>query len=65
MSKSEGILREAAKKRPAIKEKRFFFKLPFKNKNYFTLDKLSKYGHITLKFVGMYFYLVVTISSEK
>ena len=25
MSKSEGILREAAKKRPAIKEKRFFF----------------------------------------
>ena len=33
--------------------------LPFKNKNYFTLDNLSKYGHITLKFVGRYFYLVV------
>ena len=31
--------------------------LPFKNKNYFTLDNLSKYGHITLKFVGRYFYL--------
>jgi hypothetical protein len=37
--------------------------LPFKNKNYFTLDNLSKYGHITLKFVGRYFYLVVTIFS--
>ena len=33
--------------------------LPFKNKNYFTLDNLSKYGHITLKFVGRYFYLDV------
>jgi len=37
----------------ANKEKRTFFKtfffilLPFKNKNYFTLDNLSKYGHIT------------------
>jgi hypothetical protein len=42
-----------------------FFKilLPFKNWNYFTLDNLSKYGHITLKFVGMYFYSVVTIFS--
>ena len=29
--------------------------LPFKNKNYFTLDNLSKYGHITLKFVCRYF----------
>ena len=35
-------------KGPAIKEKIFFFTmlLPFKNKNYFTLDNLSKYGHI-------------------
>ena len=33
--------------------------------NYFTLDNLSKYGHITLKFVGRYFYLVVTIFSKK
>ena len=55
----------------AIKEKRTFFEtfffilLPFKNKNYFTLDNLSKYGHITLKFVGRYFYLVVTIFSKK
>ena len=29
----------------------FFILLPYKNKNYFTLDNLSKYGHITLKFV--------------
>ena len=51
----------------ATKEKRtfFFILLPFKNKNYFTLDNLSKYGHITLKFVGRYFYLVVTIFSKK
>ena len=51
----------------AIKEKITFLKLfflillPFKNINYFTLDNLSKYGHITLKFVGRYFYLLVTI----
>ena len=40
-------------KGPAIKERKKkeknwnFFKilLPFKNKNYFTLDNLSKYGH--------------------
>ena len=32
--------------------------MPFKNENYFTLDKLSKYRHITLKFVGKYIYLV-------
>ena len=32
--------------------KLFFILLQFKNKNYFTLDNLSKYGHITLKFVG-------------
>ena len=43
----------------------FFILLPFKNKNYFTFDNLSKYGHITLKFVGRYFYLVVTIFSKK
>ena len=41
---------------PAIKEKKTFFTyflilLPFKDKNYFTFDNLSKYGHITLKFV--------------
>ena len=35
--------------------------LPFKNKNYFTLDNLSKYRHITLKFVGRYFYWAVKI----
>ena len=71
-------LRLAAKKKRgggkgrATKEKStifktFFFILlpPFKNKNYFTLDNLSKYGHITLKFVGRYFYLVVTIFSKK
>jgi len=39
--------------------------LPFENKNYFTLDNLSKYGHITLKFVGRYFYLDVTKFSKK
>jgi len=45
---------------PAIKEKNNFFKiyflilLPFKSKNYFTLNNLSKYGHIALKFVGRY-----------
>ena len=38
--------------------------LPFKNKNSFTLVNLSKYGHITLKFVDRYFYLVVTIFSK-
>ena len=42
----------------------FFILLPFKNKNYFTLDNLSKYGCIMLKFVGRYFYLVVTIFSK-
>ena len=53
----------------AINEKRTFFEtfvlLPFKNKNYFTLDNLSKYGNITLKFVCRYFYLLVTIFSKK
>ena len=44
--------------------KLFFCLLPFENKNYFTLDNLSKYGHITLKFVGRYFYLVVKIFSK-
>ena len=53
----------------AIKEKRtfldlFFILLPFKDKNYFTLDNLSKYGHITLKFVGRYFIWVVAIFSK-
>ena len=46
--------------------KRFFLiLLPFKNKNYFTLDNLSKYGYFTIKSVGRYFYLVVTIFSKK
>ena len=57
-----GPLRErGGGKGRAIKEKKtfFFIVLSFKNKNYFTLDNLSKYGHITLKFVGRYFYLVV------
>ena len=35
-----------------------------KNKNYFTLGNLSKYGHITLKFVGRYFILVVTMGGK-
>ena len=45
----------------AIKEKITFFEtfffilLPFRNKSYFTLNNLSKYGHITLNFVGKYF----------
>ena len=60
-----------ATKNRATKEKRtfflnfFFILLPFKDKNYFTLDNFSKYGHITLKFVGRHFYLVVTIFSKK
>ena len=64
-------LRGGGGKGRAIKEKRtcfetlFFILLPFKNKNYFTLDNLSNYGLITLKFVGRYFYLVVTIFSKK
>ena len=43
----------------AIKKKNIYFLiifilLPFKNNKNFTLDKLSTYGHITLKFVGRY-----------
>ena len=55
----------------AIKEKITFLKLffynllPFINKTYFTLDNISKYGHITLKFVGRYFIWVVTIFFKK
>ena len=41
-----------------------FFLLPFKYWNHFTLDNLLKYGHITLKFIGRYFYWVVTIFSK-
>ena len=39
-----------------IRKKIFFWNilLPFKNEKYFTLDTLSKNGHITLKFVGRY-----------
>ena len=64
-----GPLRGGVKAGPLRKKelffKPFFILLPFKNKNYFTLDNLSKYGHITLTFVGRYFYLVVTIFSKK
>ena len=54
----------------AIKKKRTFyifcfFLLPFKNTNYLTLGNLSIYGRIMLKFVGRYFYLIVTIFSKK
>ena len=49
-------LRGGGGKGRAIKEKitfwNFLFYFVFKNKNYFTLDNLSKYGHIMLKFVG-------------
>ena len=53
---SSGYLGKPQKGR-AIKEKTFFMffffiLLPFKNENYFTFDNLSKYGLITLKFVG-------------
>ena len=50
---------------PLRKKELCFSLLPFKNKDYFTLDDLSKYGNITLKFVGRYFYLLVTIFSKK
>ena len=43
----------------------FFILLPLKNKHHFTLDNISKYGNITLKFAGRYFYLLVTIFSKK
>ena len=66
-----GTLRGGGGKGPVIKEKitfwGFFFLsfLPFKNKHYFNLDNLSKYGHIMIKFVGRYFYWVVTIFDKK
>ena len=34
--------------------KTFIHFVAFKNKNYFTFDNLSKYGHITVKFVGIF-----------
>ena len=43
----------------------FLIQLSLKNKKYFTFDILSKYEHITLKFVGRYVYWVVTIFSNK
>ena len=72
VSKKVSWVGEAAKKSSYlngrdIKEKGTFFKilLTFKNKNYFTLDNLSKYRHITLMFDGRYFYWVVTIISKE
>ena len=47
-----------------VKGRPFKILLPFKNKNYFTLDNLSKYGHIAFKFVGRYFIWVATIFSK-
>ena len=41
----------------------FFYIVAIENKNYLTLENLLKYGHITLKFVGRYFYLVVLFYS--
>ena len=59
-------LRGGGGKGGAIKEKRTFLKLFFYFvAKLFSLDNLSKYGHIMLKFVGRYFYLVVTIFSKK
>ena len=52
-------------KGPAIKDFCFYILLSFKNKHYFTLDNLLKYGHIALTFVCRYFYWVVTIFSKK
>ena len=48
-------------KGPVIKKKKNLFEifLPLKIKKYFTLDNLSKYGHITLKFVDRYIIWVV------
>ena len=43
----------------------FFIFLLFENKIYFTLDNLSTYGHITLKFVGWYYNWFVTIFATK
>ena len=48
--------------RPCHSEKKIIL-LPFKKKN--TLDSLSTYGHITLKFVGRYFSWFVTIFYQK
>ena len=69
------IIREAAKKNPPLKAgplrvgggkgRATKEKITFKDKNYFTLDNLPKYGNITLKFAGSYFYLLVTIYSKK
>ena len=62
---------KASCKGPAIKEKGtffgtffifFIFFLPFKDKNYLSLDNLSKYGHIMLKFVVIW---VVTFSKNE
>ena len=44
--------------------KLFFILLPFKSTNYFTLDNLSRYGNITLKFVGRYLYFLLQYFSK-
>ena len=60
-----GTLRGGGVKAGPLRKKRTFFVLfPFKNKNNFTLDN-SKYGHITLKFVGRYFYLLKYFPKNK
>ena len=63
------MLKEAAKKAGPLRKKELFLKLffillTFKNKNYFILDNLSKYGHITLKFVGRYFFFKNNFSNS-
>ena len=61
-----GPLRGGGGKGRAIKEKNFFWNFFFnfvttKKWKLFYLGDLSKYGNITLKFAGRYFYLLVTI----
>ena len=67
-SSFNGLAIKRGEGRPLRKKELYFelfLLLSFKNKNYFTLDNSSKYGHITKKLVGRYFYLVVTIFSKK
>ena len=48
-----GWVKAAPLRKKELFLKFFFILLPLKNINYFTLDNLSKYGHIMLKFVGI------------